>query len=355
MSDLDSYQPYNGIHELDIYAECHYQCRSSIMRQYIELYPEALAKANEAGDLLLHLLLWNEASSVDDALLMIETYPAALQHQDRYRYLPIHIECEHRCRSAIIARCINLYPEALTMANESSDLPLHMLLLGKFSCLDLVLTMIEKYPAAVKHQNSRGYLPIHIECSYRCRSTLILKCIELYPESLGVVADLGKLPLHFLLWNEPPCVEIALRMIEEYPAALKHRNYIGHLPIHVECRTLCRSSILSKCIELYPDSLDERAIINIFKKINKSNISKFLSVLIIVFTARPMSLYEHYPNLNDDIRQDPYYRRRILHLLPHRVFTPTHESDYRDLNWQSRASMIMLLSQMKIQQVSCRG
>jgi hypothetical protein len=39
-----------------------------------------------------------------------------------------------------------------------------------------------------------------------------------------------------------------------------------------------------------------------------------------------------------------------MNLLPHHVFTPTHEIDYRDLNWQSREAMMMLLSQIKIQQ-----
>jgi hypothetical protein len=62
-----------------------------------------------------------------------------------------------------------------------------------------------------------------------------------------------------------------------------------------------------------------------------------------------MSFYGYYENLDDDFQEYPEYRRRILNLLPHHVFTPAHKSDYRDLNWQPRAAMMMLLSQMKIQ------
>jgi hypothetical protein len=63
-----------------------------------------------------------------------------------------------------------------------------------------------------------------------------------------------------------------------------------------------------------------------------------------------MSLYNYDSQQEADIRADPLYRRRILHLLPRQVFTPTHDADYRDLNRKPRTAMIMFLLQMKIQQ-----
>jgi hypothetical protein len=63
------------IHGLDLHQECKNQCRSSIILQYIELYPDSLAKADEEKYLPLHRLLENKLSSIDVALTMIEKYP----------------------------------------------------------------------------------------------------------------------------------------------------------------------------------------------------------------------------------------------------------------------------------------
>jgi hypothetical protein len=118
--------------------------------------------------------------------------------------------------------------------------------------------------------------------------------------------------------------------------------------LHMECSKQCRAAIISKCIDIYPQPLDEDAIYLIMVKIDKHNINNYPSVLSIVFTARPMSFYDHLTYAEDDIREDDDNRRRILHLLPRHVFTPKHESDYRDLNWKAREAMIMLLLQINI-------
>jgi hypothetical protein len=204
---------------------------------------------------------------------------------------------------------------------------------------------------------------LHEECRYQCRSVVISQYINLYPPALAQVDEIGFLPLHRLLTNESSSIDDALMMIEKYPVALQHyvifedeRIYALHIEIFYQCRVI----ILSKCIELYPEALNKRAINSIMFNINGNNFDVFASVLSMIFIARPTSLYwydkeddvdEDDTVIEYDIRDDPYYRRRILdNLLPHHVFTPTHESDYRDLNWQPRAAMIMLLSQMKIQQ-----
>jgi hypothetical protein len=210
--------------------------------------------------------------------------------------------------------------------------------------------MIEKHPIALQQYNRKLELPIYLEIQSQCRSSILSRCIELYPESLSKDDEHGLLPLHMLLRHESSHTEDALLMIEKYPAALKHCDKHSHFPIHFECNYQCRASIISKCIELYPESLNDSIIVIIIKKINKCNLNILSSALSIVFTARPMGLYIDDSCTKDDIRKQPYFRRRILHLLPHHVFTPTHDADYRHLNWQPRVAMIMLLSQMKIQQ-----
>jgi hypothetical protein len=151
--------------------------------------------------------------------MMIEKYPAALKLRDKDNSLPLHIECK---------------------THDSST-------------IEDVLVMIKKYPAAVKHKNKSGELPLHLECSCLSRSCILSKCIELYPKSLAVSAD--GLPLHKLFRNKGSSIDDALILIEKYPAALQHSGRIGYLPLHLECVGQCRSTIISKCIELYPESV----------------------------------------------------------------------------------------------------
>jgi ankyrin repeat protein len=254
--------------DLPLHIECRTHCRSSVISTCIELYPESLAQATMTGYLPLQTLLWNKSSSMDDALMMIEKYPAALRHHTstRYKnYLPLHIECKSQCRSTIISKCIELYPEALAKIDVYNRLPLHKLLQNTSSTADNALMVIEKYPAALQHRDSEGYLPLHIECKNQCRSSIISKCIELYPESLAQATMTGYLPLHSLLWNKSSSMDDALMMIEKYPAALQHHTstrYQNYLPLHIECKSQCRSTIISKCIELYPEALAKIDVYN---------------------------------------------------------------------------------------------
>jgi ankyrin repeat protein len=341
------YHP-NNRGQLPLHMECQRQCRSFIISKCIELNPNALSHIDISKNLPLHFILRKHLSSVEDALMMIEKYPAALQHPNQSGELPIHVECKLRNRSSIMSKCIELYPESLSKADVVGNLPLH-LLLQKDSSSNYVLMMIGKYPAALSHSNYHGQIPLHIECGNRCRSAVIAKCIEQYPEALSTEDADGYLPLHVLLKNESSSVKDALTMIKKYPTSLKHQIDGGFLGFYTTRCWRIESPILTRCLELHSEALNDETVFLIMTHINKHNWHDFSSVLSIVFTTFPMSLY-HDPetHIEDDIRKDPHIRRRILNgLLPRHVFTPTHEVDYRHLNWQPREAMMMLFSQMK--------
>jgi hypothetical protein len=122
----------HDVHELDLHEECKNQFRSSIILQHIDKYPQSLAELDSQKSLLLHRLLRNEMHSVELAMAMISKYPAALQHQDQYGFLPIHLYC----KSAILSKCIELYPESLRVADLQGYLPLHIRLKRYTSSVD---------------------------------------------------------------------------------------------------------------------------------------------------------------------------------------------------------------------------
>jgi hypothetical protein len=195
-------------------------------------------------------------------------------------------------------------------------------------------------------------ITLHEECKNECRSTIIWQYVEQYPQSLEVKDEYGSLPLHLLLKNRNSIVEDALMMMEKYPLALEDRDGTEELPLHIECYNRCRSIIISKCIELYPQALDRRIKFP-GMSIDKSDYITYRSILSTIFTAPTLNWFERekHPTFAK-IRTNPDIRRRILHLLPHNVFDPTRVAYYRDLNWQHRSAMMMFLSQKKIQQQS---
>jgi ankyrin repeat protein len=360
-------QHRDNIGNLSLHIECKYLCRSSVVSKCIELYPEAVSITDDSKDSPLHVILKRSELSIEVVMMMIDNYPAALERPNNDGYLPLHIECKNRCRLSIISKCIELYPDALATHSMTYVLPLHLLLRNPSSSIDAALLMIEKYPTALQHKEydriglanyyddydfdhdyyDQVYLPLHLECMNQCRPSILLKSIELYPEAVKASTGVkGDLPLHMILENELSPTDVALLMIEMYPKALRIRGTHNNIPIDIECMNQCRASVISKFIELDPEFLNDYTTAMIVRKMNKSNFRRYVSSLAVVFTARPMSLYAP-AYACKDARNDPAIRRRILHLLPHHVITPIHDADYRDLNWQPRVAMMMLLSQIR--------
>jgi hypothetical protein len=105
-------------YKLSIHIECDNQSISIIVSTCIEHYPQSLAEANnESGYLPLHYSLSTYFSSVDVTLMMIEKFPAALEHPNNSGELPLPLECKLQCRSAIIkSKCIEKHDELLAIA-----------------------------------------------------------------------------------------------------------------------------------------------------------------------------------------------------------------------------------------------
>jgi hypothetical protein len=262
----------------------------------------------------------------------------------------IYEECKKKCRISIIIKYIARYPLVLAQPGHLGYLPLHCLLWNNLSSIEDAVMMMEKYPAALEYLSRDHFLPIHIECLYRCRSSLIAQFVNVYPEGLSQADIYGHTPLHWLLYNTSSSTDDALLLIETNPAVLKLRSNHNQLPIHLEGVKQCRPMVLSKCIELYPESVDDRTILVVMQHVDKDNFPQYITVLSIAFTLHPTSFYDYLTYLREgDVRADPCIRRRILNLLPRHTFTPTHETDYHDLNWRPRSAIMKLLLQIKIQ------
>jgi hypothetical protein len=230
---------------------------------------------------------------------MMEEYPAALRHvgydnKDLERQ-PVHLECENQCRSVIISKCIELYPECLAQADRLKYLPLHVAMMNIHTPVPFILFLIDSYPCALQTELDSGYLALHIECMYQRRPSIISKCIELYPEALAHSDYDRDLPLHTYLKvaRSLSSTTIAILMIEKCPQALRRADGKCNLPLHIECGHLCRVSVISKCIELYPRALTTGCLFGLtpfavaLGMINHKNIYKMRNSLFLLLSSYP--------------------------------------------------------------------
>jgi ankyrin repeat protein len=359
---------------LPLHLECSHLCRYIILNKCIELYVESLAKMDEGGDLPLHVLLRNTSmpgpsafnSAKPAALMMMGIYPAALQRHDHIGQLPLHIESGNQCRTIIIERCIELYPEALEKTcNRDGYLPLHFSLWNKRSTIDTTMMMMEKYPAALKHRvgDYGHYLPLHIECSVQCRSTIIAKCIELYRDALSLATDQGDLPLHVMLGNRSSSIEAALSIIKHYPAAVLHQNMFGSLPLHIEIYNQLRLPIIRHLAELYPQSLYTlsshsscsplSAILGIM--LSREHPDAYRTLPVFDLLLKPYGLFLPSPivaQVNDRLWliHDNVARRILLNHIRDDMLSAAFVLEKCELNWKPRSSMmhLCLLLQLKL-------
>jgi hypothetical protein len=247
--------------------------------------------------------------------------------------------------------------DMLSKADQRGDLPLHRLLCNVYTTTEAALLMIDKYPAALRHQNYVGFLPLHIECGRQCRSIVISKCIELYPQSLEVGNMNGYTPLLLLIYTNKPLTQ-TLELIHKCTAAVRLPTSRDYLPLHFECDKLCRPTIISKLIELYPEALsmcNKSGNIPWTLALQKTDCIPYIyqrrKSLTILLSAYPSAFYHppHDPIVNKlAMMRHRTCRRMILNLFPSCLSSAAHLQSYHDLNWQSSCSLLHLWLQIRM-------
>jgi hypothetical protein len=191
-----------------------------------------------------------------------------------------------------------------------------------------------------------------------------LKCIELYKESLLIPNIKGWLPLHALLrtrrqyqYPKVTPVKTALMVVDQGPAAVRHHDNYGNLPIWVECYCQARYPVVAKCIELYPQSLMLKnckrqipwSILTWFQIRVRSerNYSALQAVLKLIVTTCPEIYYCPWERL-DPCLWTSDLRRMIFSLHPICRSSPKHLREYRDMNYTHRAVLLYLSLRVRI-------
>ena len=93
-----------------------------------------------------------------------------------------------------------------------------------------ILNIIEADPSTLTITYGE-YLPIHIAAHYAAPEEVLLKMIELYPDSLKRKDYYNRLPIHHAA-NNRASEAVLLKMMESYKDSLENKDNDNKLPIH---------------------------------------------------------------------------------------------------------------------------
>ena len=236
-----------------------------IIQLLIEAAPDSVRSLNDNGDMPLHALTCNKkvdnAVAIDILKLLIEKHPEAAGRADIDGFNPLHSACVSTSPE-FCQVLIDADPFSVRCINNMFWMPLHSLCnsieVDESNTIEILKLLIEIYPEAVRREDNRGNLPIHIAASMLRSFEFCQLLIEAAPDSVRHDNDVRDIPLHVLCANnemdDAAAIQILKLMIEKYPDAVWCRDNDGNLPIHLAC--LSKSPAFCKAlIDAAPDSV----------------------------------------------------------------------------------------------------
>jgi ankyrin repeat protein len=173
---------------------------------------------------------------------------------------------------------------------------LDSLLRNEQSSSESALLAMTACPDSVKHKNSDGDLPIHVECSKLCRYDVMLKAIELYPESLLICDKAGRFSLLILLQNRRASVSTVRMVIEKYMDRFKSNALSDNMAqisdLLAKEEYLCSNvqRYLSASVEICPESVVTALCLGYLRLRDFLNVPSLLENTLL-------EIVERYPNI----------------------------------------------------------
>eukprot|EP01035_Chromulina_nebulosa_P033834 gene33834-45319_t len=116
-------------HSLPLHFAARYSSSVDVIRQLVNLYPDALKMKNKSGETPLFMIdLSIDPAAPEMLKYLIDAAPETLQMRNNLGNLPLHEFASYNLEdsSNIIATLIDAYPEALDIANNDGELAIEL-------------------------------------------------------------------------------------------------------------------------------------------------------------------------------------------------------------------------------------
>ena len=250
-----------------------------VLQYLVELNPSSLRKKDKYGENPLHCACRNQRITVETIKLLLNVGADVVYEQNECGEMPLHCLCSGSFDSRekklddevaidILKLLLAAHPDWTSIqtdeVKDDGSLPLHKAA-GKKSQAFCKL-LVDAYPEAVEEVDGRG-LPLHHACEDG-RLETVEYLFGLYPESLNIRDDWGRLPIHctarrlgntvenaaeiikFLLRHDPECLSKPVVFTNQYGI---HNN--GDLPLHIVCSFSNKDNSTELLYDLYPEAI----------------------------------------------------------------------------------------------------
>lgn len=236
--------------------------QSQLLQLSIDLNPKtAVSICAEfgifSGYYLLHLLSQNRAFDLENIVeYVIRVSKTSAEMKSKDGDLPIHVALTFNAPLALIKALVDAFPQGLRTKNREKILALHSAVRQENISDQIIIKLLEVHPEATyTYDNEKNY-PLHLAICSCKSSSLINSFLDLSPGALKMLDTFKNYPLHCILEQSSSYpVDLILRIISQYPEAVKQTNMRGELPIHIAIYKYCDISIIHALANLYKQGI----------------------------------------------------------------------------------------------------
>jgi hypothetical protein len=168
-----------------------------LMRNGHENNIDGLKKANNDGDLPLHLYILQPNVSIQVINCLLRHYPQAASFASQFQLIPLFLVVMRNDISADICKALCIAnPQGPSTLNGSQSYPIHFAVKKCRPNPEIIRILIRRFPSALQHRNTQGSLPLHLAASSNHNVQIIRMLVEAYPESILLKDRQGRTALH---------------------------------------------------------------------------------------------------------------------------------------------------------------
>jgi len=250
-----------------------------VLQRVIQAYPRGLEKPNERGWIPLQLAIAVPKPNLQVVSALVQAYPEAVGVQTRTGLTAFHIAAlqpnqplelfevllQHGLQVQealkkkdekgvtalhaalvknsdnldLIKRLLEIWPEGVKEVDYDCNTALCLVAIGAKANLECVKLIHQAWPEAIDHRNSFAYTPLHAAIKAGASQDIVAYLLDASPASPPVYVSTcpgGETLLNAIMMNPKVDVDMARRIYDGYPAAIRKRSggnrTMSLLPLH---------------------------------------------------------------------------------------------------------------------------
>ena len=170
-------------------------------------------------------------------------------------FLPLHLAIYHRAIYELLETLIDAYPPAMKVRDPKDMLPIHIASKDATVLLTIVQLLVKWWPESLLEKDPlHRDIPVQMSIRHHLPKEVTYHYLDILPETIESRDKDGNTLLHMCL-RYGSHIDLFNRILKSYPDAVREFNDKGDLPIHRACLFNADMEIITKLADLHPESL----------------------------------------------------------------------------------------------------